>query len=134
MIEHVITEWDYYDGPKSGIALFNWIPHRFSAEFDESQDDYSEIFLLWPINDADLLLEIEQWRIFVEWNDRYEEGNSTIQFHPGHGGINARWDEIQALMATSREPPELELIRANAVFHRLSGTQTRGQTMQLSGP
>ena len=131
MIEQVITENDYYDGPKGGVALFLGVPHRFSAEFDETHGEHFEIFLLWPINEADLCLEIEQWNIFVAWNDRYEAGTATTKTHPGHGGIDPRWDEIEEHLTTSRLAPRDHAIRAQGTFEQIA-RDTRYTTSGLS--
>ncbi len=119
MGEQVLTENDYYDGPKSGTAFFAGAPHRFFAIFDESEDEFSEFFLLWPIGDNELRLEIEQWCIFVDWNDQYEAGVATTESHPGNGGINARWDEIERLLRESRRAPQSGAIRAKASFRHI---------------
>ena len=37
--------------------------------------------------------EREQWAIFVDWNARYEAGVATPGSHPGHGGVDARYDD-----------------------------------------
>jgi hypothetical protein len=70
--------------------------------FDEEEDQYLDTFLIWPVERQVLELEIEQWRIFVEWNALYESGRADVNSHPGHGGRNARRDEIEALLKPSR--------------------------------
>ncbi len=107
--ERVYVESDWYDGPRAGVADVDGAPHRFKALFDETDDDYLGTFLVWPINHEDLALEIEQWRIFVEWNTRYEADLATVASHPGHGGVSRRYDEIDATLRASRKksPPTL---------------------------
>ena len=63
---HVENEW--YDGPRAGVADVDGIPHRFKSIFDEAEGRYLETFLVWPIDEKLVALEVEQWRIFVEWN------------------------------------------------------------------
>jgi hypothetical protein len=50
-------------------------------------------------------LEREQWEIFVRWNQRYEAGDAGIESHPGHGGIDPRYDELTGLLAEARQAP-----------------------------
>ncbi|MEG0130034.1 MAG: hypothetical protein RSA22_02140 [Acinetobacter sp.] len=100
--EHVYVENEWYDGPRAGIADVNGIPNRFKSLFDEAEDEYLGTFLVWPVDLITVELEQEQWRIFAVWNALYEAGKATIDTHPGHGGKNARWDEIEALLAISR--------------------------------
>jgi hypothetical protein len=66
--------------------------------FDEEADQYLGTFLVWPIEQRVLDQETEQWRIFVEWNASYEAGEATTESHPAHGGLSARWDELEVLL------------------------------------
>ena len=102
-LEHVYVELEWHDGPVAGVADVNGVPHRFKLRFDEASDGYSSLFDIWPIDDERLRLEIEQWRLFVDWNDSHESGQAATASHPAHGGINVRWDEIQAVLRTDRD-------------------------------
>lgn len=106
--ERVYVENEWYDGPRAGVADINGVPHRFKSLFDEEEDEYLGTFLVWPVEMEIIDLEIEQWCIFVEWNALYEAGKATIDSHPGHGDLNARWDELETLLKTNRsEVPAL---------------------------
>ncbi len=96
--ERVYVELEWYDGPIAGVADVNGEPHRFKRRFDVRADDYADLFDVWPIDTETLQLEIEQWNLFVAWNELYETGNASADSHPARGGINARWDEINALL------------------------------------
>ncbi len=96
--ERVYVELDWYGGPIAGIANLDGRPHRFSSLFDKTEEEYSKTFVVWPIDERELALEIEQWRIFVDWNDKFESGEVDTESHPGGGGLNARWDEIDSLL------------------------------------
>jgi hypothetical protein len=98
---HVENEW--YDGPRAGIADIGGVPHRFRSLFDEKDDEYLSTFVVWPIDEATLVLEREQWLIFVAWNALYEAGKAGTDSHPGHSGLNARWDELETLLKDSRK-------------------------------
>ncbi|MBO0835849.1 MAG: hypothetical protein J2P28_10060 [Actinobacteria bacterium] len=104
--ERVHIELDWYDGPRRGLADVDGMPHYFQAVHDyggtgEPGDEY----LVWPASDTALALEREQWLIFVDWNTRYEAGTANVDSHPGHGRINARYDELSALLVTHRAVP-----------------------------
>ncbi len=104
--EHVHIELDWYDGPRSGLADVDGIPHYFQAVHDYGRPDEPDgEYLVWPANSTALALEREQWAIFVDWNTRYETGTATVDSHPGHGGINARYDQLTALLAPHRAVP-----------------------------
>lgn len=120
--ERVYVESDWYDGPRAGVADVDGAPHRFKALFDETDDDYLGTFLVWPINHEDLALEIEQWRIFVEWNTRYEADLATVASHPGHGGVSRRYDEIDATLRASREEIPADARRARVEVESINRT------------
>lgn len=60
---------------------------------------------MWPASATALALEREQWAIFVDWNDRYEAGNASVDSHPAHGGISARYEELTQLLTPHRAVP-----------------------------
>ena len=117
-MENVYVENDLYDGPRSGIADFNGSPHRFIANFEDLKG-YSDTFSLFPIPDDELQLEIEQWNIFVQWNKAYEAGNADTNSHPGHGGLNKRWDELESMLSLKRTtiPKTAMKVTANFEFN-----------------
>lgn len=117
-IEKVYVENDYYDGPRAGVADVNGIPHRFVSNFDRDAGDWSDTFTLFPIGPDMLGLEREQWRLFVAWNRRYESGEVGVQTHPGHGGIDPRWDALEALLVESRRSIPTGARQAHAEFVR----------------
>ena len=128
--ERVYVENDWYDGPRAGIADVLGRPHRFESFFDEYVDDYLGTFAVWPIDDEQLRLEIEQWQIFVEWNARYEAGEAGIDLHPGQGGVSSRWDELDKLLESSRAtiPPN-----ARRAIAQLEGID-RSSRYEAAGP
>lgn len=109
----------WYDGPRSGLADINGQPHRFTSLFDEKEDEYLGTFLVWPVDKRTLDLEVEQWRIFIEWNALYELGQADVDAHPGHGGRDARWDEIEVLLKQSRSAVPAKARRALAQFSHI---------------
>lgn len=102
--ERVLIEFEWYDGPRSGIAEVAGTPSYFLTDnFVEPPEQVT--YLTWPVPADVLPLEMEAWQIFVDWNDEYEAGRSSSAEHPGHGGVNARQDELETLLAHHRNPP-----------------------------
>ncbi|MFG2911262.1 hypothetical protein ACGF13_40245 [Kitasatospora sp. NPDC048286] len=102
--EHVYAELDWYDGPRSGLVGIGGVPHYFQChdvDFSVAPDEY----FVWPADEKLVALEREQWAVFVEWNQRYEEGVAGIDRHPGQGGVDARYDELTALLTPYRQAP-----------------------------
>ncbi len=117
--ERVYVESEWYDGPRSGIADIHGVPHRFKSNFDEHDDEWLGTFVVFPIEPDLLALEQEQWRIFVAWNKRHEADCQDTSTHPGHGGIDQRWDELEVLLAESRNTYPADVRSAKAEFLRL---------------
>jgi hypothetical protein len=128
--EKVHVETDWHDGPRAGIASIHGIPHRFKSNFDEQGDEFLSTFLVWPVSSRELELEIEQWGMFVEWNARFESGEAGTDSHPGAGGINARWDEIEAAVRQRRIDVPAGARLATAQFKRID----RKQRYEKCGP
>ncbi len=128
-MEKVYVENDWYDGPRKGIADFNGKPHRFISNFEDVENGL-ETFRVFPVTKQELDLEVEQWKIFVEWNNLYESGKVDSDSHPGHGGINKKWDEIEEVLGNKRDQiPETPKI-AYAAFES-NGQENR---YEITGP
>lgn len=104
--EQVYVENDWYDGPRSGLASVGGLPHYFqSADGYANPEVDTEEFLVWPADRLTLDMEREQWNIFCSWNARYEAGEVAADTHPGGGGVDARYDELQVLLDPRRKAP-----------------------------
>ncbi|MEU4712901.1 hypothetical protein AB0F73_04450 [Micromonospora purpureochromogenes] len=104
--EPVYVELDWYDGPRGGLADIGGVPHYFRALNDYARPgDPDDEHFVWPAGQTALAWECEQWAIFVEWNARYEAGTATPDSHPGHGGVNIRYDELTRLLQPHRMMP-----------------------------
>ena len=128
--EHVHVENAWYDGPVAGVADIGGQPHRFMLMHDECSATGDPIYKVWPIDAAELTLEQEQWALFVQWHEHFEAGLADTSSHPGHGGIDVRWDELQALLANARQhiPPHAR--QATATLVRLDDAPR----YSISGP
>lgn len=104
--ERVYVELDWYDGPRAGLADVEGVVHYFRAVHDYNHgDEADDDYYVWSASGDVVALEREQWAIFVGWNARYEAGVASVESHPGHGGIDARYDELEALLAPYRVMP-----------------------------
>ena len=128
--EHVHVENAWYDGPVAGVADIGGQPHRFMLMHGESSAAGDPIYRVWPIDAAELDLEQEQWALFVQWHECYETGRADTSSHPGHGGIDARWDELQAVLTDARQHIPPHAGQATATLVRL-GDAPR---YSISGP
>ena len=86
--------WDYYDGPRIGLADHESHPCFFSCRRD-SNGEYTNQFELAPIDAEFLEIATEQWNIFRKWEAQYHLDEVSIDSHPGKGEINPRYDELE---------------------------------------
>ena len=103
--ERVYVELEWYDGPRAGLADVGGKSHYFQG-YDYDHADEADEYRVWPASDVAVEREREQWAIFVRWNERYEAGTAGRETHPAHGGIDARYDELDLLLAPFRQVPD----------------------------
>lgn len=128
--ERVFVENSWHDGPRAGIADVHGVPHRFRCIFDEECDDWTDGYVVAPIDSTTLALEIEQYLIFADWRDQYDRGLVRLESHPCRGGIDNRWDELERELSSRREIDESTALRALAEF-QIPGERKR---YSKSGP
>ncbi|MFD8076822.1 hypothetical protein ACFV3E_29685 [Streptomyces sp. NPDC059718] len=101
---HVDLEW--YDGPRKGLADIDGLPHYYEGR-DYDHADEADEYYVWPASEAAVAMEREQWAIFVRWNERHEAaGMVETESHPALGGVDARYDELDVLLAPHRQAPD----------------------------
>jgi sRNA-binding protein len=66
-MEKVHTVIDFHDHPKAGIADFQGRPHAYERIFDEAADDYSDLYALTPVSEAEFAMAMELWTIWRRW-------------------------------------------------------------------
>lgn len=98
--ERVRAVWDYYDGPRKGVAEFNGVPHYFECIFDESVDDRSNLFRLFPVGEEFLQCSARSWAIFKSWEARFHRGVVSVESHPGHSKLDAEYNRLTAWLST----------------------------------
>jgi hypothetical protein len=57
--DKVYTVTEYYDGARAGVADFNGQPHYYECQFDELEGNWSDVFLLKPIDSETFRLALE---------------------------------------------------------------------------
>jgi hypothetical protein len=117
--ERVYTVWDYYDGPRSGIASFSGQPHHYDCEWSENKQDYGDTFVLTPIDQDTLALGMEQWSIWREWEDAFHRGEAPQSTHPGLTGSHSRYAELDATLKARIPTQSVQQKRARGVFRAI---------------
>jgi hypothetical protein len=102
--ERVYTINKYYDGPELGVADYLGKPHIYEKQFDQESDDYSNRFLLSPIDPELLSWVLEDWDIWLRWNDAYRAGKVEVKTHPALPTERSRHDELSQLIGNRLKP------------------------------
>jgi len=99
--ELVFTVADYYDGPRKGIANYQGKPHLYECIFDEAADNYSEFFLLTPLDSESFKLAMEDWEIWRHWEDAFHSGKVDKSTHPALPHEARRHAELKQILDKS---------------------------------
>jgi hypothetical protein len=99
--ELVFTVTDYYDGPRKGIANYQGQPHLYDCIFDETADNYSESFLLTPLDSNSFQLAMEDWEIWRRWEDAFHLGKADKSTHPALPHEARRHAELKQILDKS---------------------------------
>ncbi|MAG93055.1 MAG: hypothetical protein CMJ48_04830 [Planctomycetaceae bacterium] len=91
MFERVFSMWDYYDGPRAGVANFNGQAHHFQCEWDDARDNYADVFVLRPVTDAFLEINEKRDQIYEQWQEELSAGAVSSETHPVAMGQNPRF-------------------------------------------
>ena len=107
--EPLLMVWDYYDGPRSGVAMFEGKPHYFESKFNEEIDNYQLWFSLYLVSNSFVETARRQWGIYREWEYKFHKGEESTDNHPGKRGVDQTYDEledrIQAELRTLEKRP-----------------------------
>jgi hypothetical protein len=114
--ETVHTVADYYDGPRSGIANFHGAPHVYKSLWDDSEDDWSDAFLLQPVDQETFRLAMEDWAIWNRWMDAFHTGQTTLETHPALPADRLRHDELAAILKPRLEVDSEQAIQVRGRF------------------
>ncbi len=112
----VYTVTDYYDGIVAGVADFNGQPHYYECILEDEFDNYSQVFLLHPIDAETFHLALEDWDIWERWNDAREQGKVSLETHPALPEERERHDEISKILKSRLVVDSEKDIKAKAVF------------------
>ncbi|MBW8907661.1 hypothetical protein AB6802_08005 [Mesorhizobium sp. RCC_202] len=91
---HIV--WDCWDGVRTGIADLNGSPHYFASQFDHEADEWPDNFKLIPVGPEFMRRAKRNWSIYRAWERKYRAGEADLKSHPGHGGVDAEHDELNA--------------------------------------
>ena len=65
-IDKVLTINDWWDGPRLGLATFNKEICIFECIFSETEDDYTDLYHLTPIEEKEANLILLDWNMWCK--------------------------------------------------------------------
>jgi hypothetical protein len=131
--ERVLTMTDYYDGPRRGIANFDGRPHAYESLFDDHVDAFADLFELLPVDDETLHLALEDWAIWLRWEDAFYAGKTTLATHPALPADRTKHDEIAPILKARMDALPGATVRARGLFRPAEGHTHggRGRHMEV---
>ncbi|NVB82363.1 MAG: hypothetical protein HOV81_28545 [Kofleriaceae bacterium] len=124
--ERVYTMTDYYDGPRAGIASFQGKPYAYTCPFDHWKDGFADLYELRAVDDETLRLALEDWEIWLRWDDAYQAGQVDLSTHPALPADRPRHDEITPVLAARFAGLPDPAIRARGAFRPSPGHDHAG--------
>lgn len=127
---HTITDW--YDGARSGVADLNGEPHYFENHWNEGEQYWSEIYLLLTLDAETFALAIEDWEIWLRWENAFKEGKTTQETHPALPEDRERHNEIENILTERLVVSTETSVKATAEFHYGQPTRVRWHLVEDS--
>jgi len=93
--ERVRTVNEFWDGPRLGVADVEGVPHIYRSPFDAALDDYADYFLVVPIARDLLDLVLEDWGIWIRWEQAFKRSEVSEGTHPALPEERERYEEIK---------------------------------------
>ncbi len=106
MRERVYSVWDFYDGPRTGVADFSNVPCHFESLWNEELDDFANSYVLRELTASIRETANEYDRIWRTWERRFLAGTTSGETHPK--GTDSRFDELTRILDV--EIHQLEVI------------------------
>jgi hypothetical protein len=107
---------DYWDGPREGVADYCGAPHYLRALCDEQRGEWSDVFILSPLDLDTYQLLIECNQIWQRWQEAYQTGAATIDSHPALPEDTNRSTELAEIIERKTEIDTITAIRLKGSF------------------
>jgi hypothetical protein len=116
--EKIHTVSDYYDGPITGVADLDGVPHLFQRQFSEEEDEYINRHLVMAIDQELFSLIMESWSIWLRWRTAFDQGSTTLKTHPVLPEDGERYQALkQAIGDRAKSHPDRSRV-VNGLFRR----------------
>lgn len=114
--ERVLTITEYYDGPGRGVAHFHGRSHLYESQYVDIDSDAEDEFLLTPLSPDVVEAAVEDWAIWLRWQEAFHRGHGQQDTHPALPVDRARHEELAARLARKLKGDPASGIRAHGEF------------------
>lgn len=114
--ERVHMIWEYWEGPRSGIADCGGRPFHFSGVYDEHEYAYTDSFVLTPFDEGTFALAQEEWAIWRRWEADFHAGRVLRESHPSYGHYDPRYNELRQLLNGEIEHRSAQALKMRGEF------------------
>ncbi len=121
--DRVYTVTDFWDRPRVGIADFCGQPHVYQSQFDDGADDWSDVYILRPIDSETLNLALEDWAIYLRWEAAFQAGQIGLETHPALPSERPRHEALQGFLQPRLNIETGPAIRVHGEFKRVSAAE-----------
>ncbi|MGV3608290.1 MAG: hypothetical protein ACO1RA_17940 [Planctomycetaceae bacterium] len=115
LVFELVYTFDWYDGPRHGIANYLGQPHQFMSEWNDLEG-LEESFLLSPITAETFALTVEDWEIWRRWETAFHQKQTSQETHPALPQDRERHEEIKQLLEGKLEMDSAKSLRKLAIF------------------
>lgn len=96
--QRVHAVFDYWDGPRLGVADYQNVPHAFRCIFDENADDWTDTFAVKRLSASEFAACVRSWQIWLRWEAAFKAGRTTVATHPALPEDRAEKDALQPIV------------------------------------
>jgi hypothetical protein len=93
-----VYSYEWYDGPRSGVATYNGQPHYFESQWADVGSQEQDWYELIPITRELFECELEVWELWRKYYTAYTAGTVGMDYHPFLPGDQARGNELQQII------------------------------------
>ena len=93
-----VYSFDWYDGPRSGIADYNGQPYFFESQWANLGSSGDDWFKLSPVSEEVFRLELERWSLWKRYEAAFHAEEVATEHHPFLPADRMRGEELKRLL------------------------------------
>ena len=118
--ERVYTVNEFWDCARLGVADVFGVPNIYQSPFDQVLDDYSDFYLVSPIDQELLGLVLEDWEIWKRWSSAFDTRTVSIDTHPALPEDRLRHELLKSQIGERLVVDRVNCERYHATFRQIA--------------